>query len=302
MSGPTPPRPIGGAAQARQALAEALREWRGPDPAGALAALDVDEDLRALLAQWPSPAPEELWERMTGRVRELAEAQRCLGCGTCCRTSSPTLYRRDLFLIREGRLPLESLYTLRAGEMGSSARLGRTVFISAELIKLSEGPQGGCLHLRDSRCGLYQARPLQCRHLECWSGRHAGQLEDEPRLTRAEVLADDARALQMMAEYEIKLPADQITDTLTQAAKGDARARGRVLAALELDHRLRAAITQRYGYSLERLELILGRDLIKGGPGTRPGAGGGRRRPADACRHIAPVVPAAHFPPAGFTL
>lgn len=263
MSRTAPLMPEGGAARAREVLARVLEEWRGPDPAGALAALDADDDLRAMLAAWPSDTPAELWGRMTSRVRELAEAQRCLGCGTCCRTSSPTLYRRDLALIRDGRLPLESLYTLRAGEMGSSARLGRAVFVQVELIKLREAPQGGCLHLRGNRCGLYEARPLQCRHLECWSGRHAGQLEDEPRLTRAEVLADDARALQMMAEYEIKLPAADITDTLAEAARGDARARGRALAAMEHDHRLRASIVQHYGYSPDQLELILGRDLIK---------------------------------------
>jgi hypothetical protein len=76
-------------------------------------------------------------------------------------------------------------------------------------------------------------------------------------------LAEDDTAMQLMAEYDVKLPAAEISTALRLAARGDAAAGDEALAALELDHRLRAAISQRYGYSPADLELILGRDLIQ---------------------------------------
>ncbi|MFN2165861.1 MAG: hypothetical protein ACK2U9_06330, partial [Anaerolineae bacterium] len=106
-------------------------------------------------------------------------------------------------------------------------------------------------------CRIYKQRPLQCRWLECWSGRHAGQLEDRPRLSRADLLADDPIALALAEEYEVKLPAEALHRALAQAAQGEDQALA--LALLELDHHLRLGIGERYGYRPQALHLVLGR-------------------------------------------
>lgn len=236
----------------------ALTESRDLDPAGAAAVLAGEADLGRLLAAClAAEAPDEALAALAQGLAVLAAAARCLGCGTCCRVSSPTLYAEDLELVGPEGLPRQGLFTLRAGERVHSARLGRTQALPRELIKLREAPRGGCVFLEGSRCGVYQHRPLQCRQLECWSGRHAGQLAARPRLTRAELFADDQTALALMAEYENRLPGAELAQALDQAAQGGVQAPA--LALMELDHRLRLGIQARYGYDQAQQDLLLGR-------------------------------------------
>lgn len=247
----------GGAGGLRRALARGLRRLRSLDPPGARAVVADDEELNRLLAGGAGPA------ELAARLEELAAARRCLGCGTCCRASSPTLYLEDRKLVRPGGLELEMLYTLRAGELGYSARLGRSLVIQEDLLKLRERPGAGCILLAESRCSRYESRPLQCRWLRCWEERHAGQLEDRPRLDRRTLLAGDPTALALMDEYDAKLPAAELARLFTAAAAGDGQAARRALQALELDHRLRAAVGERYGYGPEMLLVMWGRPAVE---------------------------------------
>lgn len=246
-------------APALQAAVEILAEIRPMDPKGAALVLSRDPLIGRLLAQGPSAA-----SRLAGRLVELARASACLGCGTCCRASSPTLYQEDLELIGPAGLPRSSLFALRPGQRVSSARRGGSYLLERELIKLREHPAGaphgerGCLFLEKGRCLLYQSRPLQCRTLECWSGRHAGQLAGSPRLSRARLFAGDHTALALIEEYDLKIPAAQLTGCLEAAAKGEAEAQARALTLLELDHKLRAGARERFGYAAEDLDLMWG--------------------------------------------
>ena len=245
-------RKQGGWSRVRDALAECLAELRPMDQRAARMVLDSQLQLPALLESSP---PERLLEFAAG----LAGSRSCLGCGTCCRTSSPTLYLEDLALVGEAGIPLSSLYTLRAGELAWSPRNRRLESLASELIKVAEDQSRACVFLAESRCGIYEKRPLQCRHLQCWDQSHAGQLQHKPRLTRAEIFNRDQTGLALIREYEQKLPARQISLALRQAAQG-----GPDLSALqylELDHRLRWGIGRRYGYDPAILPLLLGRPI-----------------------------------------
>ncbi len=249
--------------QALAAAIELLARLRPMDPSGAALVLERESGLGGLLAQGPEAAAE-----LADRLMELAQARECLGCGTCCLTSSPTLYGEDLDRLGPEDLTRQALYALRAGEKVSSAREGGNKLLERELIKLREHQPGantpglGCVFLEAGRCQVYEARPLQCRVLECWSGSHAGQLAGQPRLTRAMLFAGDETALALVAEYDLKLPALELTQALEAAARGDAQASAQALAMLELDHHLRGGVSQRYGYSPEDLDLMWGRPAI----------------------------------------
>jgi Fe-S-cluster containining protein len=254
--------------QAMHEAVELLAISRPMDPSGAALVLEREPGLGGLLARGPGAAGE-LAELITG----LALARRCLGCGTCCLTSSPTLYAEDLDRVTSGGLDRQALYALRPGERVSSAREGETKLLDRELIKLRErqtspdasgghAPGRGCLFLEAGRCGIYEIRPLQCRVLECWSGRHAGELAGRPRLTRAMLFGNDGTALALMAEYDHKLPASELTQTLQAAARGDAGAKTQALAMLEMDHNLRQGVSRRYGYSAGDLDLMWGRPAV----------------------------------------
>ncbi|MFH2126029.1 MAG: YkgJ family cysteine cluster protein, partial [Pseudomonadota bacterium] len=218
--------------------------------AAAARAVSRGRELSRLIAETASA------ERLAACLQDLAQAARCIGCAACCRTSSPTLYAEDLPRLKNAGLGWESLVTLRAGDQAHSARLGVLQTLEHELIKLRERGSA-CAWLGEGGCGIYEHRPLQCRWLECWSGRHAGQLGERPRLSREELLAGDPTALALAREYEVKLPAAELHQALAEAAQGQDQAPA--LAMLELDHVLRTAIGQRYGYSPEALYLVLGR-------------------------------------------
>ncbi|MCB2225275.1 MAG: YkgJ family cysteine cluster protein [Desulfarculaceae bacterium] len=233
-----------------------LSTRRGIDDPGAARAVAKDAELGRLAAR-QAPASE-----LAARIAVLAGADRCLGCGSCCRVSSPTLYAEDLPRLQEAGLGHEALITLRPGERVYSARLGRFQVLAEELIKLRE-EGGACSRLTPRGCGIYEQRPLQCRWLECWSGRNAGQLTERPRLGRAELLADDHTARALAREYEAKVPAAQLHAALAAAAEGDTEGAEQALALLELDHRLRAGISAKFGYAPETLPLILGRPALE---------------------------------------
>jgi Fe-S-cluster containining protein len=270
-------RLAGALAQPARAWAEAaaaLAELRPMDPAGAAAVLEADPEVRGLFPQGPEAAVG-----LARRLEALAAARRCLGCGTCCRTSSPTLYAEDLERLGPAGIPRRALYCLRAGETVHSARLGRRSALERELIKLAEAPAGGCRFREAAGCAVYDSRPLQCRVLECWSARHAGMLEGRPRLDRARLLAGDETALALAAEYDAKLPAVELARALEAAAAGDSASADQALAMLELDHRLREGAARRYGYGPEDLALMWGRPglAVAAAYGLAParGPGGG---------------------------
>lgn len=246
-----------GAGGLEAACVQALREVRGVDAPGAAYLLAAQAQLNELLAACLGPGGQEAVEGLAATLEELARRPACLGCATCCRVSSPTLYAQDLALVGAGGPPRQALYALRPGERVYSARLGRDFALDRDLIKLREAPGGGCLFLEGSRCGLYAHRPLQCRHLECWSGRHAGQLEGRPPLSRRDLFAADPTALALMGEYDLRLPGGDLARAFREAARGGDLAPAR--AFLEMDARLRAGIQARYGYSPEEQDLLLGR-------------------------------------------
>jgi len=245
-----------GAAALLEACARELAARRGVDAPGAARAVAADPELSRLLAAGAPP------RELAARLAALAAEPRCLGCGSCCRVSSPTLYLEDLPRLEAARLGWEALFTLRAGERVFSARLGQSQVLPHELLKLRE-KKGACAQLTRRGCGIYGQRPLQCRWLECWSGRHAGQLEDRPRLGRAQVLAGDPTALALANEYDAKVPAGRLHAALEGAARGEEAASREALTLLELDHRLRAGISAHYGYAAEVLPLILGRPALE---------------------------------------
>lgn len=240
-------------------MAALLARGRGIGQAQAAAALQNDTAVAELMGRWPGDPPAELRAAISARAEALAGLAGCIQCGTCCLVSSPTLYRDDLGLVGEGGLAKELLYTLRAGEMAYSARLGQARPLERDLLKLREAEHGGCVLLEAGACAGYGLRPMQCRHLECWSGKNAGDLQGLERLDRRDLYQDDPVALALMDEYDHKVPAAELAGLLSRAARGEAEAAEAAVGLIDLDYRLRLGITQRYGYTVRELLVILGR-------------------------------------------
>ncbi|MCB2188002.1 MAG: YkgJ family cysteine cluster protein [Deltaproteobacteria bacterium] len=254
-----------GPAAALAAAAELLTGLRPMDPAAAAQVLgrELAREGWAVPPPGPGDAPLAAARELAARLAALAARPACLGCGACCRASSPTLYLEDLDLLGPAGPGRSHFVTLRAGEWASSARLGRSAPLTEELVKVREQPHGGgCVFRAAAGCAIYAQRPLQCRHLECWSGRHAGQLAHLPRLDRSAALAADPTARALAAEWEMKFPAGELAQALEAVRCGEKGAQAAALAILEADHHLRQAVSSRYGYPAAELDLILGRAAL----------------------------------------
>ena len=179
----------------------------------------------------------------------------CRKCAKCCRTSSPTLYAEDEEGIRGGQLDRLRLYTLRAGEMVHSSRLDRDMALEQDLVKVMEGREGGCAFLDGDLCSVHPHHPLQCRHFECWSSRNAGDLEGRARLDRRDLFKDDGTALQLIAEYDVKVPAARLATLLAERSP-------EAIDLIDLDYRLRGGMEEKLGYDQTVLGLMLGRPAI----------------------------------------
>jgi len=179
----------------------------------------------------------------------------CRKCAKCCNAASPTLYDEDLDAILKGTLDRSRLYTLRAGEMVHSSRLDRDAALEQDLVKVRERREGGCVLLDGELCSIHPDHPVQCRHFECWSGRHAGDLEGRARLDRRDLFRDDDTALQLIAEYDVKVPAAGLAALLTERSS-------EAIGLIDLDYRLRGGMEERFGYDQTVLELMLGRPAI----------------------------------------
>lgn len=244
----------GGPAAALEAAARALAARRSMDPAGAAAALGADREFGGLLSRRPTDP-----DALARRLLEMAGVAACLRCGTCCRVSSPTLYAEDAALLGLAGPGRRHFYTLRTGELARNHRTGRVEPLAGELIKVREAPGAGCVLLAAAGCAVHGRHPLQCRHLECWSGRHAGRLAERPRLTRAMVYAGWDTVTALIEEYEARLPAAVLAEALAGARAGRRDALDLVLETASLDARLRAGAVERYGLPAEELPLIWGR-------------------------------------------
>ncbi|MDO5484572.1 MAG: YkgJ family cysteine cluster protein [Desulfovibrionaceae bacterium] len=103
----------------------------------------------------------------------------CRRCGLCCLRGGPTLMVEDAPLLREGRLALEDLVCLRAGEWARDDTAGELRPLQGPLLKLARwNPRGAsavhpwrCPFLQESApaaaCGIYRHRPVQCGLLFC---------------------------------------------------------------------------------------------------------------------------------------
>jgi Fe-S-cluster containining protein len=186
---------------------------------------------------------------------EQGPQTRCKKCGKCCRAASPTLYDEDLDSILQGTLDRSRLYALRAGEMVHSSRLDRDMALEQDLVKVRERREGGCVLIDGDLCSIHPDHPLQCRQFECWSGRHAGDLEGRARLDRRDLFRDDERALQLIEEYDVKVPAARLATLLAERSN-------EAIDLVDLDYRLRGGMQERFGYDQTVLELMLGRPAI----------------------------------------
>ena len=95
----------------------------------------------------------------------------CKRCGTCCEKGGPALHTEDLHLIKDGRIPINNLLTIREKEPVVSPISGSTEPSEQEIVKISgRDSHWTCAFYQsnDKSCVVYKDRPLECKLLKCW--------------------------------------------------------------------------------------------------------------------------------------
>jgi len=189
----------------------------------------------------------------------------CDHCGTCCLKGGPALHNDDLELIETGRLPITSLYTIRAGEVAYNNVDGCLIQLHAELIKIkSHVDSRACMFYDESdrACRIYENRPCECGKMECWNTAGIESLYSESRLTRKKVLKKMNWLQDLVDSHEEKCSYDEIKKLLKLREAGDQNSTKRLQEIINYDMHLRDLAIKKGEMPAEIFDFLMGRPLV----------------------------------------
>jgi Fe-S-cluster containining protein len=198
-------------------------------------------------------------------ARDKGGAQtHCIRCGTCCLKGGPTLHSEDASLFARGILKREEVYTLRRGEVVRDTD-DNPMVLQEEMIKIKgEGRGWSCVFYDEEfrECGIYDARPAECRALKCWDLKDIKEVMARPLLQRRDLLDPDDDLLKIVAAHERKCSYG-ILESAVRDLMGPhpENAVEIVLELLHYDHYLRPLVTERLKVPASTLDFLLGRPL-----------------------------------------
>jgi len=227
--------------------------------------LEAEPDYQALAARWNElgeAEQEAAGVELEAIFRRVAYSTRpyCQRCGVCCGGAGPTLYPGDERLVREGRLKLSQLVTLRAGEMVFSRYHGRPIVLDQENVHIATADRQGCslFDTEHQACTIYDSRPSQCRSQKCWDTTASDELAATPALTRWQLL-DEAAAGRAEAEHhDRRVPVARLRELYGKARAGDDDAQAELDELLADDRRLRDQLVAAGTVSAAELPFLLG--------------------------------------------
>ncbi len=213
----------------------------------------------------------DAWKRLLvsaeGATQEILPA--CVQCGECCRRASPTLHKEDLELLQAGKIPWDSLLTLRRGEPARSPFDGKPFVLPEERVKIKEkeGKQE-CVFLDDEtdQCSIYEDRPLQCRAQACWDPIPARDLVELPFLLREDLFQGVDLLLEIMGEHEKRCDFETLAEAFQQLYETKGANVQEVLQLLAYEDHFRNFVSEQFKIPQENMELVFGRSFARMAP------------------------------------
>jgi len=197
----------------------------------------------------------------------------CRKCGTCCRKGGPALHGEDRFLVIEGLIPAENLYTIRPGEPVQDNVTGHRAYADGDIIKIKgQGDSWCCCFLNDadSCCTVYDRRPVECRALQCWDTRAIEALYAKDRLTREDLLGAVEGLWELILDHEnrcaYRLIREQVERLALKPPENTAAIRT-ITEMVKYDESLRKLLVESGHAPEAMLDFLLGRPLVRTLPG-----------------------------------
>ncbi|MCW7755374.1 YkgJ family cysteine cluster protein [Desulfobotulus sp. H1] len=194
----------------------------------------------------------------------------CTQCGECCRKGGPALHIEDKFLIMQGKLPANHLFTLRKGEIGMDPVENKKIRLEEEIIKIQPDKQRdwACTHLsaEGDACEIYTSRPVECRLLKCWDTRALLARYREDRLTRKDIFGGMEGLWDLIEDHEKRCSYEKIRDLVDQLEKNggkDAESTRKLGDILLYDKHIREVMQEKKPEMATMADLLLGRPLMQ---------------------------------------
>jgi len=232
-------------------------------------AIEKTAGFSQIYQDWNDLSPEaraEAWQRLVTAARTHAEVNReiCVRCGECCVRSGHTLLLADLPLLEKEILTRDDLYTMRAGEQGTS-REGTPVVLQEERLKIREVPgsqQCSFFLAATQACRIYEDRPEHCRRQHCW-GEPPPPPSPEEFLTRRHLFSQVPEVWDLIQAHEERCNLLRLRESLAEVAAGREEAGDPLFEALHFDHYLRKMLKEEWSLTPAATELILGRPVTR---------------------------------------
>ncbi len=177
----------------------------------------------------------------------------CTQCGTCCKQGGPALHLQDLELIRNGKILVSHLITIRKGELVDNPLAEKIQPATVELVKIvgKKGQWECCFYTDQHGCAIYEDRPNACRVLKCWDTEEILTLVEKNTISRFDILNNDSPFIPLIMEHERICPcpnlgeiqtnlhrlSDEQKNDLEQRVRSDLNFRARVASDLQLNVR-----------------------------------------------------------------
>jgi len=190
----------------------------------------------------------------------------CKRCGICCQKGGPALHGQDLDLLRDGRLPMENLISIRRGELAHNPLSGAIEPVVAELVKIrGTGQDWSCCYYEPSSkgCTIYGKRPLACGVLKCWQPEGILALVGQDLLSRLDILEEQDPLRPLVLEHERLCPCPD----MGEVQKNLAEQKDSALPSLELlvnkDLAFRDRVVKEFNLLLAHELFLFGRPLFQ---------------------------------------
>jgi Fe-S-cluster containining protein len=196
----------------------------------------------------------------------MKEAQtECRQCGTCCLKGGPALHVEDLESIRNGKLPVNRLITIRKGELAHDPLVGRVQAVAYELVKIcGTGRDWRCFYYAAVKgCTIYTSRPSACRVLKCWDSDEILALIGKDILTRLDILEVGDPLRLLVEEHERRCPCpdmELIRDSLLGGSLNDLDGLQRLV---DTDLGFRGQVVKDHNLSLAEELFCFGRPIFQ---------------------------------------
>lgn len=190
----------------------------------------------------------------------------CRRCGACCIQGGPALHRRDLDLVRSGRIAQNRLVTLRKGELAHNPRTGKVQAVRAELVKIGGSGRDWCCSYyikADKGCGIYANRPQACEALKCWDTGEILDLVEQDLLSCLDILAVDNPMVPVIMDLERLCPCPDIEGIAAGLYDLSAERKGEVEDMAGRDLRFRTKAIKDHGLLLADELFYFGRPLFQ---------------------------------------